>query len=108
MVENPEVIINALKTGYRHLDLAENNSNSSMIKTALKKAFRFVQDGGLGLSRELTMKVAKLNNTTDNVDNLLNAVVTGYPLEIRKKFTHMKYCLIFLLKINEFEQTKLI
>ena len=41
---------NALKTGYRHLDFAENNSNSSMIKTALEKPFRFVQDGGLGLS----------------------------------------------------------
>jgi hypothetical protein len=67
-----------------------------MIKTALKKAFRFVQDGGLGLSREclwLTMKVAKLNNTTDNVDNLLitgyfDLMIYPYPLEIGKKFTH--------------------
>ena len=82
LVYNSEVVFNALKTGNRHLDFAKKNySNLSMIKTALKKAFRSVQDSGLGLSREclwLTMKVAKLNNTIDHVVNLLNAVSTGY------------------------------
>ena len=81
MVENPEVIINALKTGYRHLDLAENYKNLANVKSALEKAFSSVQDGGLGLSRDiiwLTMKVAKLNDTTDHVDSLLNAVGTIY------------------------------
>ena len=63
----------ALKTGYRHLDLAENYKNLANVKSALKKAFSSVQDGGLGLSRDiiwLTMKVAKLNDTTDHVDSV--------------------------------------
>ena len=52
-----------------------------MIITALEKAFRFVQKGGLGLSKKclwLTMIVAKINKTTRHIDNLLNAVGTGY------------------------------
>jgi diketogulonate reductase-like aldo/keto reductase len=53
-----------------------------MIKSALEKAFRSVQDGGLGLFREClwsTSKVAKLNKNTLHVDNLLsNAFGTGY------------------------------
>ena len=62
-IYNSEIIINALKTGYRCLDLVENNSNLPMIKTALENAFFCsVQDGGLGLFREclcLTIKEAK-------------------------------------------------
>ena len=61
MVENPEVIINALKTGYHHLDLAEKNySNSPMIKTTLVNAFCY---GGLGLSR-----MRLVNNESSEVE----------------------------------------
>ena len=82
-VDNSEVIINALRIGYRHLDLIENYKNLLTVKNTLQNAFSSVLEDALGLSKEciwLTMKVANINNTTstDHVENILNAVRTGY------------------------------
>ncbi len=52
-------VFNALKIGYRHIDLAENYGNLPAIGLALEQAMSPKSDGGLGLKRDdlwLTMK----------------------------------------------------
>ena len=76
----PNSIFNALKIGYRHLDLAENYHNLFHIKTALDKAYLSVESGGLGLGREeiwITMKIAKIQGV-DHISSLLEEIGTEY------------------------------
>jgi diketogulonate reductase-like aldo/keto reductase len=73
-------ILNALKIGYRHLDLAENYDNLFQIKTALDKAFLPVELGGLGLAREdiwITMKIAEIKGR-NHIRSLLEEIGTEY------------------------------
>jgi diketogulonate reductase-like aldo/keto reductase len=49
-VYDPAVIINALRIGYRHFDLAESYDNLAMVKTALDLATSPIPGGGFGLS----------------------------------------------------------
>lgn len=73
-------ILNALKSGYRHFDLAESYGNLSAIGDALKIALAPATEGGLGLKREeiwLTMK-SDGPFTEEHIDALLKSVGTEY------------------------------
>ena len=76
----PNSIFNALKIGYRYLDLAENYHNLFHIKTVLDKAYLSVQLGGLGLGREeiwITMKIAEIKGR-NHISSLLEEIGTEY------------------------------
>lgn len=80
MVATRDAIVLALKTGYRHLDLAENYDNLLAVKEALYIALKPVSEGGLGLVRQdiwLTMK-ANTPFNDGHVDALLEAVGVSY------------------------------
>lgn len=54
-----KTILDALRIGYRHFDLAVSYGNLDAIGTAFKQALMPIKDGGLGINREelwLTMK----------------------------------------------------
>ena len=74
-----DVILTALRLGYRHLDLAANYNNLREISVALKTAFKPVSEGGLGLKREdlwLTMKGQ--GTSTNYIDSLLRTIGVEY------------------------------
>jgi diketogulonate reductase-like aldo/keto reductase len=78
-VNTPQVIYNALRVGYRHLDLAENYNNLQHVKQALSQALAPLTEGGLGIERKdiwITMKVPV--QSINNINALLNEVGTDY------------------------------
>ena len=78
-VTDPQVILNALSVGYRHLDLAENYNNLQHVRQGLSLAFAPLSEGGLGIERKdvwLTMKIPL--TSIDNINGLLTEVGTSY------------------------------
>jgi len=79
-ITDKDIILPALRTGYRHINVAENYWNLSGVATAIKTACRPTTQGGLGLKREdiwLTMKAsASLNEA--HIDKLLNRIEVDY------------------------------
>ncbi len=78
-VMDPNTIINALRIGYRHLDLAVNYENLGHVAKALRYAFDSVESGGLGLKREdlwITMKT--LDCSPQYIDHLLEVLRITY------------------------------
>ncbi len=80
-IDSHDVLINALRIGYRHFDLAESYANLSLMKSALTTALSPVKDGGLGIRREeiwLTMKVNIKADLLCSICRLLDEVGTSY------------------------------
>ena len=78
-VTDPQVILNALSVGYRHLDLAENYNNLQHVRQGLSLSFAPLSEGGLGIERKdvwLTMKIPL--TSIDNINGLLTEVGTSY------------------------------
>lgn len=61
-----DTVFTALQIGYRHLDLAESYGNLSGIARALKRAFKSIAEGGLGLNRSELILTMKSNKCTIN------------------------------------------
>jgi len=73
-VANDNVLMNALKIGYRHFDLAQSYFNLGIVKDALTAALRPEEEGGLGIRRDeiwLTMKVNTLPSKRRTPDELI-------------------------------------
>lgn len=80
-IDSHDVLINALRIGYRHFDLAESYANLNFMKSALTTALSPVKDGGLGIRREeiwLTMKVNIKVDLLCSICRLLDEVGTSY------------------------------
>jgi diketogulonate reductase-like aldo/keto reductase len=84
-INDPNVITNALKIGYRHFDLAHSYGNLEEVKAALQNALLPVEEGGLGIHRDeiwLTMKVMTLKFNIQSpevyIRKLLASVGTDY------------------------------
>ncbi len=80
-IDSHDVLINALRIGYRHFDLAESYANLSLMKSALTTALSPVKDGGLGIRREEIWLTIKVNIKVDllcSICRLLDEVGTSY------------------------------
>jgi diketogulonate reductase-like aldo/keto reductase len=78
-VKTPQVIYNALRVGYRHLDLAENYNNLQQVKQALSQALTTLTEDGLGIERKdiwITMEIPV--QSINNIGALLAEVGTDY------------------------------
>ena len=72
-------IIEALKCGYRHFDLAEAYSNLDAVGKAFKVAFKSVDEEGLGLERNSIWVTLKSDSTElESIDALISKIGIGY------------------------------
>jgi diketogulonate reductase-like aldo/keto reductase len=79
MTEVTQTVLNALKIGYRHIDLATGYDNLSAIGAALKLALAPITDGGLGIPREeLWLTLKSDNYSSAAIDACLDTLGVDY------------------------------
>ena len=66
-IKDHNILMNALKVGYRHFDLAQSFNNLELVKAALITALRPVEEGGLGIERDEIWLTMKLNTLKFNL-----------------------------------------
>jgi diketogulonate reductase-like aldo/keto reductase len=74
-----KTVYNALRIGYRHIDLAENYGNLLAVGQALSQAMLPIDSGGLGINRsDLWVTMKSDHYTLEVVESYINILNVGY------------------------------